>query len=136
MPNHFEQQDRQGNSFMLGLMAGTAIGAGIALLLAPREGAVMRRELADGAHKIGEQLSHGTETVRQTARQVADKTTELLDRGRSAYREASGEARQAADDVSEGVRDAATDATQSARRAARQTAAAVEDAAVKVQRQV
>lgn len=128
MPHHFDQQDRQGSSFMMGLMAGTAIGAGIALLMAPREGAQMRRELSNGAHKLGEQLSHGAESVRKTARVAADTATDLIERGRAAYFDASGSARDAVQDGAARMDNAADNAADAARRATRQTASNVERA--------
>jgi gas vesicle protein len=133
MPHHFEHQDRQSNStFMLGLMAGTAIGAGLALLMAPREGAEMRRELSNGAHKLGEQLSHGAESVRKTARMAADTATDLIERGRAAYYDASATARDAVEDGAARVDNAVDHAAESARRTARQTAANVDRATQRV----
>jgi gas vesicle protein len=130
MPHHFEhQQDRQGNStFMLGLMAGTAIGAGVALLMAPREGAQMRRELSNGAHRLGEQLSHGAESVRRTARRAADTATDLIERGRSAYHDASATTRETMDEGTSRLDAAVDSAATSARQTASRTAANVERA--------
>ena len=133
MPHHFEDQDRQGNSFMLGLMAGTAIGAGIALLIAPREGAAMRRDLSESAHRLGEKLSHGAGSVRQTARRAADTASDLIERGRSAYSDASKEARHAADRGADRLDTAVESAADSARRTVNQAAGAVEHTADRVQ---
>lgn len=122
--HHADQHDRQGSSFMMGVMAGTAIGAGLALLLAPRDGAAMRRDIADGAHRLGEQFTHGADVVRERARRVADGATDLLDRGRSAYQDAADQVRNSS--VGDDIGDAVDSAARSATRAAKQGADAAE----------
>lgn len=125
--HHADHHDRQGSSFMMGIMAGTAIGAGLALLLTPRDGRAMRRDLADGAHRLGEQFTHGADVVRERARRVADSASDLIDRGRSAYHDAADEVRHASTGSS--IDNAVDDAARSAKRAVRQGADTVERAA-------
>lgn len=134
MTHHVDQdQERQGNSFMLGLMAGTAIGAGMALLFAPREGSELRRELANGASRLGEQINQGTGTVRESARRAADSASDLIERGKSAYRDASSDVRDSADKVASQAESAVDSAAESAKRNVRQTASAVDSAANRAQ---
>lgn len=109
--------DRQGGGFMMGLMAGAAIGAGIALLFAPKEGTQTRRNLSDGAHRLGEQISRRSGTVRDTVRHATETANDLIARGKSAYRDASSHARETAEEGADRL-DASVDrAADSAQRA-------------------
>lgn len=113
--------DRQGGGFMFGLMAGAAIGAAVALLFAPRDGAQTRRDLSTSAQKLGEQWSRRSESMRHSVHQAADGARDLIERGRSAYRDASGKVRdaaeQGADELDRSVEQAADQAHRATRRA-------------------
>lgn len=98
-----------GSGFAMGLIAGAAIGAGVALLFAPREGSLMRQDLASGAQRLGQRFreDYGSvaEGVRDSARRAVDRASEAVDRGKDAYRDASTDVRsginKAADDARE-----------------------------------
>lgn len=47
-----------GLKFLGAVLLGTVIGASLALLLAPSNGAETRRRLADGAKDLGDELKH------------------------------------------------------------------------------
>jgi gas vesicle protein len=68
-----------GGGFMMGLLVGTAIGAAVGLLLAPRTGAEMRRTLADSAERFRRRAN---ETYNDASSAVSD----LVDKGRKAAR--------------------------------------------------
>ena len=46
--DRFEREDG-GGSFLMGLLAGTVLGAGLGMLFAPRPGAELRTQLTDQA---------------------------------------------------------------------------------------
>ena len=58
-----------GNEFFIGLLCGTAVGAAIGLLLAPKTGAEMRQTLADSAdrlrRKAGDTYNEASSAVNQ-----------------------------------------------------------------------
>jgi gas vesicle protein len=60
-----------GGHFLVGLIAGAAVGGGLALLFAPRQGADMRHDLASGAQQAGRRISQAYDSVAGTARRNA-----------------------------------------------------------------
>lgn len=103
------------SGFMMGLLAGAAVGAGVALLFAPREGSQMRHELASGAQRLGQKLSDGygsvAGTVRDSAHRVMDQASDVVDRGREAYRDAADDVRHGAERTADKAQDYASHAT-------------------------
>jgi len=85
-----------GGSFVLGLLAGAAIGAGLALLFAPKTGSDFRRQLSEQAGNWRETASKTYRRAADTASDLADRGRDLADRGRDIYN-------QAADTVSRNV---------------------------------
>lgn len=78
---HDYDRSRPNGRLLMGLVAGAAVGGGLALLFAPRQGVDMRHDLATGAQRAGRRLRDGYETVadnvRHRARQLADQTQDL-----------------------------------------------------------
>src|SRR3954453_20071230 len=79
--DRFEREEG-GGSFLMGLLAGTVLGAGLGMLFAPKAGSELRSQL-------GSSLSDGTGRLRdvadQTYSQATDKVSQMVDRGREAY---------------------------------------------------
>jgi gas vesicle protein len=57
------EENGSGTLFLVGLMAGTAIGAGLALAFAPRSGAEFREQLTGSATDLGQAASRGYQRV-------------------------------------------------------------------------
>jgi gas vesicle protein len=81
------REDQSGASFMLGVMTGAVIGAGVALLFAPRTGQEMRQQLgdqyrglADRAGQTAQSLREGAQTIRESAQQLRDQGREKVQR--------------------------------------------------------
>jgi gas vesicle protein len=82
------REDESGSSFMLGIVTGAVVGAGIALLFAPRSGQEIRQQLGQQyrglAGRVGEQTSTwreaGRERVQQLRGQLSDRTSGTADR--------------------------------------------------------
>ncbi len=93
--DRFEREEG-GGSFLMGLLAGTVLGAGLGMLFAPKAGAELRSQL-------GTQLADQTGKLREVAdqgyQQATEKVSQIVDRGREAYDKArssvSGMAAQA-----------------------------------------
>ena len=79
--DRFEREEG-GGSFLMGLLAGTVLGAGLGMLFAPKAGSELRSQLgstiADGTGRL-------REVADQTYSQASDKVSQMMDRGRDAY---------------------------------------------------
>jgi len=79
-----EQNSPGVGSFIVGL----AVGAGLALLFAPRSGAETRRDIQRKAREVGDQaqdlVSELTESVGNTFQSARDKVEDRIDSARSA----------------------------------------------------
>ena len=75
--DRFEREDG-GGSFLMGLLAGTVLGAGLGMLFAPKAGNELRTQL-------GEQAGRLRSTANDTYQQATDKVSQIVDRGREAY---------------------------------------------------
>jgi gas vesicle protein len=75
--DRFEREDG-GGSFLMGLLAGTVLGAGLGMLFAPKPGAELRTKLTEQAGKLRTTATDGYQ-------QATGKVTQMVDRGREAY---------------------------------------------------
>ena len=75
--DRFEREDG-GGSFLMGLLAGTVLGAGLGMLFAPKAGTELRNQLTDQAGKL-------RATANDTYQQATDKVGQIVDRGKDAY---------------------------------------------------
>jgi gas vesicle protein len=75
--DRYEREDGSG-SFLMGLLAGTVLGAGLGVLFAPRPGAELRNQLTEQAGRL-------RSTAGDAYSQASDKITKVVDRGREAY---------------------------------------------------
>ena len=82
-------------AWVVGLIAGAALGGGLALLFAPRQGTYTRHQLAERGQQAGRQLRHAYDSVAGTARRSARRLSEHAQDWRSQVREAVSEASDA-----------------------------------------
>src|SRR5260221_10630957 len=79
--DRFEREEG-GGAFLMGLLAGTVLGAGLGMLFAPKAGSELRSQL-------GTQLADQTGKIREAAdplyQQATEKVSQIVDRGREAY---------------------------------------------------
>jgi len=75
--DRFEREEG-GGSFLMGLLAGTVLGAGLGMLFAPKSGAELRSQLGDQAGRLRDMAN-------DTYSQATDKVSQMVDRGRDAY---------------------------------------------------
>ena len=80
--DRYEREDG-GGSFLMGLLAGTVLGAGLGMLFAPKAGAEIRSQLGEQAGKL-------RSTANDTYQQATEKVSQMVDRGREAYDRARG----------------------------------------------
>src|SRR2546426_12457645 len=98
------RQGGGGGSFVMGLLTGTVLGAGLGMLFAPKAGSELRNQISDQAGNLANQASEGY-------RRAAENASEWADRGKEMGKEVYGKAREAvsrgADEAQRYVRDAA-----------------------------
>ena len=75
--DRFEREDG-GGSFLMGLLAGTVLGAGLGMLFAPRAGSELRKQ-------VGEQAGKLRSTAGDAYSTATERVTQIVDRGRDAY---------------------------------------------------
>jgi gas vesicle protein len=68
----WNDQESSNNMFVLGALAGALVGAGVALLMAPKTGAQVRRELNSGFSTV-------KDAAARRYRDVADKATQMYE---------------------------------------------------------
>ena len=80
------RDEQPGASFMLGIMTGALIGAGVALLFAPKPGTEMRQQLGEQYRGLADRVGESTQHLRQSARQLRDRISTVQARSRFQYR--------------------------------------------------
>ena len=103
--DRFENEGR-GGSFVMGLLTGTVLGAGLGMLFAPKAGSELRTQLSgqaenlasqagnlvnqagnlvnqasDGVRQVGNAASEWAEKGREKGRDIYDRTREAVSRG-------------------------------------------------------
>jgi len=100
----FDNEGGNGSSFVMGLLTGTVLGAGLGMLFAPKAGSELRGQIAEQAGNLANQASEGYRRATETAGDWAD-------RGRQVYDKARDAVAKGADEAQRYVRDAASSAT-------------------------
>ena len=94
MADGFDRFDNEGGggSFVMGLLTGTVLGAGLGMLFAPKAGSELRNQISEQAGNIAntasEQYRRATEAAgewaergREVGREVYDKARDAVSRG-------------------------------------------------------
>src|SRR5436190_3762561 len=91
--DRFDNEGSGGGSFVMGLLTGTVLGAGLGMLFAPKAGSELRGQLSDQAGSIANTASEGYRRAADTAKTWADKGRDVVnqasEKGREAYNQAS-----------------------------------------------
>ena len=91
MAYEYDRLEREdgGGSFLMGLLAGTVLGAGLGMLFAPKAGSELRGQLGEQAARLRTTAADGyqqaTEKVTQGYQQATEKVSQIVDRGKEAY---------------------------------------------------
>jgi gas vesicle protein len=97
--DRFENESGGGGSFVVGLLTGTVLGAGLGMLFAPKPGAELRNQLGEQAGKV-------TKTASEQYRRATEAATSLTDRGREAYDKTRDAVAKGADEAQKYVNEA------------------------------
>lgn len=90
------REEQSGASFMLGMLTGAFVGAGVALLFAPRSGEETRQQLGEQYRGLADKVGERAENWRETASQLRDQGRERFQQlaGQLSDRAASSAERQ------------------------------------------
>lgn len=89
-----------GGGFMMGVLMGTVLGAGIGMLLAPKAGADLRGAIGDQAKNLGNVASEQYKKASDTAGAWAEQGRDLVSKAREAVSRGADEARSYASSTS------------------------------------
>ena len=89
-------RNNSGATFLIGFIAGSMLGAGLALLFAPKPGDETRREVAERAQRVRR------DKARAGLGTASDRVAQFAERGKAMYETAAEKAREAAKAVREG----------------------------------
>jgi gas vesicle protein len=85
------REDQSGASFMLGIMTGAVIGAGVALLFAPRTGQEMRQQLGEQYRGLADKAGQTAQSLRESAQSIRESAQQLRDQGRERVQRAANQ---------------------------------------------
>jgi gas vesicle protein len=108
--DRFENEGGGGGSFVMGLLTGTVLGAGLGMLFAPKSGSELRGQLSEQAGNLKNTASQGVRKATQVASDLADRGRDYVDKARDAVSRGTDEAQRyvekARDAVSRGTDEA------------------------------
>src|SRR3954463_4070792 len=87
--DRFDNEGGGGGSFVMGLLTGTVLGAGLGMLFAPKAGTELRNQVMEQAGNLANTASEGYRRASETAGEYADRGREvagdIAGRGREMY---------------------------------------------------
>ena len=84
--DRYGQENGDGGSFVMGLLTGTVLGAGLGMLFAPKAGAELRGQLSEQANNLANTASEGYKKASEVASDGYKKASEVASEG---YKKAS-----------------------------------------------
>lgn len=99
--DRFENEGGGGGSFVIGLLTGTVLGAGLGMLFAPKSGSELRGQLSEQAGNLKKEAS-------EQYRRASEHASEWADRGRVLYDKARDAISRGADEAQRYVREVTT----------------------------
>ena len=80
--------DAENGGFLLGLLTGAALGAVVGLMLAPKPGAELRKELSSTTELWRQKAAESYKQASETAADMMSKGRQAAERGRKAFQSA------------------------------------------------
>lgn len=96
MADSFDRYDNEGSGgggFMMGLLTGTVLGAGLGMLLAPKAGSELRGAIGEQARTWGNTANEQYKKASEAAGTWAERGREMVDKAREAVTRGADEAR-------------------------------------------
>src|SRR3954471_21191946 len=83
-----------GGSFVMGLLTGTVLGAGLGILFAPKAGSELRSQLSEQAGNLANQAQDGVRKASESAGEWADRGREMYGKAKDAVVKGADEAQK------------------------------------------
>src|SRR3989442_4720118 len=93
--DRFDHEGSGGGSFVMGLLTGTVLGAGLGMLFAPKAGSELRNQISEKAGDLANTASDGYRRASETAGEWAEKGRDLVEKGKEMGRDAYDRTREA-----------------------------------------
>ena len=96
MADSFDRYDNEssgGGGFMMGLLTGTVLGAGLGMLLAPKAGSELRGAIGEQAKNLGNAATEQYKKASEAAGTWAERGREMVDKAKEAVTRGADEAR-------------------------------------------
>jgi len=127
--DRFENENNGGGSFVMGLLTGTVLGAGLGMLFAPKAGSELRNQLSEQAGSLANQAQDGIRKVTETTGDWAERGRDMYGKAKDAVVKGADEAQKYVRDNSGPMKDAASRSVDEAQQYVRDTANSVKDTA-------
>jgi gas vesicle protein len=88
-------ENDHGGGFMMGLLTGTVLGAGLGMLLAPRAGSELRGQLGEQARNLANTASEQYRRATEQAGAFAERGRDLVNQARDTVTRGAEQAREA-----------------------------------------
>ena len=88
------ENEAGGGGFMLGLLTGAVIGAGLGMLLAPKAGSDLRGQVAEQAKNFGTKAGEQYRRASETASEWAERGKDMVNQAREGFTRGAEEARE------------------------------------------
>src|SRR5215813_12754776 len=92
--DRFDSDGGGGGSFVMGLLTGTVLGAGLGILFAPKSGSDLRNQISEQAGSLANTASEGYRRATETAGDWADRGRDLVDKAKDAVSRGAEEAQR------------------------------------------
>jgi gas vesicle protein len=109
--DRFDNESGGGGSFVMGLLTGTVLGAGLGMLFAPKPGSELRNQISEQAGTIANTASEGYRRASETASDWADRGRQAVDKARDAMTKGVDEAQRYVRDAATTTSEAVSNAT-------------------------
>jgi gas vesicle protein len=98
-----DDNDSGGGSFVMGLLTGTVLGAGLGMLFAPKAGSDLRNQLSEQAGTLRDSASDGMRRASEAAGDWAEKGRDVVDKAKDAVSRGADEAQRYARDAASNI---------------------------------
>src|SRR5438309_3599461 len=92
--DRFDNEGGGGGSFVMGLLTGTVLGAGLGMLFAPKSGSELRGTIGDTANNVTRVANEQYQRAADAATNLADRVKPMYDKARDMVSKGTDEARR------------------------------------------